>query len=77
MSDTTPWCCFIYDEGQKALQMGNLTRGDERAILDRFTCRKPAKWEIYGANWLDNYTHACDAHKAELTTPGDTVQPLP
>lgn len=72
MSNTDLTCCHIADVAQDPLRSPALTRGDERALIDRHACRRPASWEIWGASRSPyDVTHACDAHLAELQCPGD------
>lgn len=70
-------CCHIADAAQDPLRSPALTKGDERALIDRHGCRRPATWEIVGASGRpDDYTHACDAHLVALRCPGDVAHRL-
>jgi hypothetical protein len=40
-------------------------------------CREAPKHLVYKPPMaFDNYTHACDSHRAEMSGPGDVVEPL-
>lgn len=75
LTDEQIRCCFIASEAN--FNAHGMTRGDERAEIDRLGCKSAARWQIFYPPWSpDDATEACDAHKSLMTPHGGQAYPI-